>query len=112
MEYLRLRQSQREYAELVKGLQKEDNSLHFREVLDNPMDSVRNVVGMAMAAITMGFSVYYLMKRSYPPQIAIPIGILVFALMFVMEVVLMMARFYLSEHPAPNTDILKKEKKE
>ena len=62
MEYLRLRQSQREYAELVKGLQKKDNSLHFREVLDNPMDSVRNVVGMAMVVIIIGISVYYLMK--------------------------------------------------
>lgn len=79
----------------------------MREVLDNPMDSIKNVIGMVMAAFTMGFAVYYLMKRSYPPNVAIPIGIVVFALMFIMEVILMMARFYLSEHPTPDTKITK-----
>lgn len=107
MKWLRARQAQREYAEMVNGLSKRDTSLHINEVLDNPMDSVRNVIGMVMAAVTMGFAVYYLMKRSYPPAVAIPIGIVVFALMLVMEVVLMMARFYLSEHSDPLTKLKK-----
>lgn len=107
MKWLRARQAQREYAEMVNDLSKRDTSLHINEVLDNPMDSVRNVIGMVMAAVTMGFAVYYLMKRSYPPSVAIPIGIVVFALMLVMEVVLMMARFYLSEHSDPLTKLKK-----
>lgn len=109
MKRLRARQVQREYAEMVNDLTKRDTSLHINEVLDNPMDSVRNVVGMLMAAVTMGFAVYYLMKRSYPPAVAIPIGIVVFALMLVMEVVLMMARFYLSEHSDPLTKLKKEQ---
>ena len=83
------------------GLAQKDTSLHIREVLDNPMDSVKNVIGMLMAAVTMGFALFYLLKRSLPLRIALPIGIVVFALMLIMEVVLMMSRFYLNEHPGP-----------
>ena len=112
MEKLRLRQAQREYSEMITNLQKTDNSLHIREVLENPMDSVKNVLGMLMAAVTMGFAVFYLLKRSMPIKVALPIGILVFALMLVLEVVLMMARFYLSEHPGVDTRSLGDKKEE
>ena len=87
----------------MKGLKKEDNSLHVREALSNPMDSAKNALSAVMAAFTMGFGVYYLLKRSLKPQVSIPIGIIVFALMLVLEVVLMMSRFYLSEHQDPTT---------
>ena len=87
----------------MKGLKKEDKSLHVREALSNPMDSAKNALSAVMAAFTMGFGVYYLLKRSLKPQVSIPIGIIVFALMLVLEVVLMMSRFYLSEHQDPTT---------
>ncbi|KAK8832582.1 hypothetical protein WA577_004841 [Blastocystis sp. JDR] len=103
IEYLKKRQSQRDYESLVKGLKKEDKSLHVREALSNPMDSAKNALSAVMAAFTMGFGVYYLLKRSLKPQVSIPIGIIVFALMLVLEVVLMMSRFYLSEHQDPTT---------
>ena len=112
MEKLRIKQAQREYSEMVTNLQKKDSSLHIKEALENPMDSVKNVLGMLMAAITMGFAVFYLLKRSLPIKVALPIGVLVFALMLVLEVVLMMARFYLSENPGVDTRKLGNKKEE
>ena len=96
---------------MIKGVQKKDGSLHVREALSNPMDSAKNAIGAVLGAFTMGFGVYYLVNRTLKPQISIPIGIVVFALMLIIEVILMMSRFYLSEHTDPTVAYYKDKEK-
>ena len=63
MEYLRKRESQREYERLVHGLRSTDTSLHIGEELKNPMDSAQNAIGALLGALTVGFFFYYTTHR-------------------------------------------------
>ena len=63
MEYLRKRESQREYERLVHGLRSTDTSLHIGEELKNPMDSAQNAICALLGALTVGFFFYYTTHR-------------------------------------------------
>lgn len=104
---LKIREAQREYARITSNLHPHDTSLHLREELKNPMDSASNAFGALFGAITVGMFFYYCTRNIMKPQVSISLSIICFGLMLILEVVLLMARFYLSDHPDPS---LKKDK--
>lgn len=71
------------------------------------MDSASNAFGALFGAITVGMFFYYCTRNIMKPQVSISLSIICFGLMLILEVVLLMARFYLSDHPDPS---LKKDK--
>ena len=92
---------------MTSNLHPRDTSLHLREELKNPMDNASNAFGVLFGAITVGLFFYYCTRNIMKPQVSISLSLICFGLMLILEVVLLMARFYLSDHPDPS---LKKEK--
>ena len=62
------------------------------------MDSAQNAIGALLGALTVGFFFYYTTHGHVGEAMGLSIGIITFALMLILETVLIMARFYLSEH--------------
>lgn len=86
---------------MTSNLHKKDSSLHVKQELKNPMDNVSNAVGALVGAITVGVFFYYCTRNIMKPQVSISLSIICFALMLILEAVLIIARFYLSDHPDP-----------
>ncbi len=62
------------------------------------MDSAQNAIGALLGALTVGFFFYYTTHRQLGEAMGLSIGVVTFALMLILETILIMARFYLSEH--------------
>ena len=83
---------------MVRGLRSTDSSLHIGEELKNPMDNAQNAISALLGALTVGFFFYYTTHRHMGEAVGLSIGVITFALMLIAETILIMARFYLSEH--------------
>ena len=95
---LKLKESQRAYEMMVQDVRPKDMSLHMKQELKNPMDNAQNAIAAFLGAFTVGFFFYYTTHRSLGEAAGLSLAVLSFALMLVLETVLIMARFYLADH--------------
>ena len=95
---LKLKESQRAYEKMVQDVRPKDTSLHVRQELKNPMDNAQNAIAAFLGAFTVGFFFYYMTHRSLGEAAGLSLGVISFALMLILETVLIMARFYLADH--------------
>ena len=95
---LKLKESQRAYEKMVQDVRPKDPSLHVGQELRNPMDNAQNAIAAFLGAFTVGFFFYYMTHRSLGEAAGLSLGVITFALMLILETVLIMARFYLADH--------------
>ena len=85
---LKLKESQRAYEMMVQDVRPKDTSLHMKQELKNPMDNAQNAIAAFLGAFTVGFFFYYTTHRSLGEAAGLSLAVISFALMLVLETVL------------------------